>query len=84
MKAGCILVATVLAPVCGATYLPTADERPSILLISLDTLRADHLGTYGYPRATSPFIDSLSKKGLVFENAMTVSKRLTTPHTSQP
>ncbi|HLE84142.1 MAG TPA: hypothetical protein VJG13_07365, partial [Thermoanaerobaculia bacterium] len=30
--------------------------RPSFLLVSIDTLRADHLGCYGYPRATSPAI----------------------------
>lgn len=40
-----------------------------IILISIDTLRADHLGTYGYTRSTSPFIDSLAERGVVFENA---------------
>ena len=37
------------------------------LLISLDTLRADHLGCYGYPRPTSPGIDALAADGVVFE-----------------
>jgi arylsulfatase A-like enzyme len=46
------------------------DERGSILLISIDTLRADHLGCYGYRRRTSPFIDSVAAAGTVFENAM--------------
>lgn len=46
-------------------------ERPArgFLLISIDTLRADHLGCYGYERETSPFIDSLAARGTVFENA---------------
>ena len=39
------------------------------VLISIDTLRADHLGCYGYRRPTSPFIDSLAAQGLLFENA---------------
>jgi arylsulfatase A-like enzyme len=46
------------------------EERGSILLISIDTLRADHLGCYGYPRRTSPFIDSVAAQGTLFENAM--------------
>ncbi len=40
------------------------------LLISIDTLRADHLGAYGYDRNTSPFLDSLAERGLVFDNAI--------------
>jgi arylsulfatase A-like enzyme len=43
--------------------------RPNILLISIDTLRADHLGCYGYERPTSPNIDALAAKGVLFENA---------------
>ncbi len=37
------------------------------LLISIDTLRADHLGCYGYPRPTSPCIDAVAADGVVFE-----------------
>jgi arylsulfatase A-like enzyme len=40
------------------------------ILISLDTLRADHLGAYGYTRGTSPFLDSLAARGTLFENAV--------------
>ncbi len=47
-----------------------ADGRPNIILISIDTLRADHLGAYGYPRDTSPNIDALARQGVVFENAV--------------
>jgi arylsulfatase A-like enzyme len=43
--------------------------RPSFLLVSIDTLRADHLGCYGYPRATSPAIDRLAQGSLRFETA---------------
>ncbi len=40
------------------------------ILISIDTLRADHLGCYGYRRDTSPFLDSLAARGTLFENAL--------------
>lgn len=39
------------------------------VLISIDTLRADHLGCYGYPRPTSPFLDSLAQRATLFEEA---------------
>lgn len=39
----------------------------NIVFIALDTQRADHLGCYGYPRDTSPFIDSVAAQGVVFE-----------------
>ena len=39
----------------------------NIVLIALDTQRADHLGCYGYLRRTSPFIDSLARRGVLFE-----------------
>jgi arylsulfatase A-like enzyme len=43
------------------------DDRPNILLIVVDTLRADHLGCYGYARPTSPNIDRLAAQGTLFE-----------------
>jgi arylsulfatase len=42
---------------------------PSVLLIVIDTLRADHLGCYGYARNTSPSIDALARRSLLFRNA---------------
>ncbi|MEM8932238.1 MAG: sulfatase [Acidobacteriota bacterium] len=45
---------------------PDATRRPNILLISVDTLRADHLGAYGYDRATSPRLDRLAARGTRF------------------
>lgn len=43
-------------------------EKPNVLLISIDTLRADHLGCYEYHRKTSPNIDNLAKEGVLFKN----------------
>ena len=44
-------------------------ERPDVLLFTIDTLRADHLGAYGYGRPTSPAIDALAAEGVLFEIA---------------
>ena len=54
-----------------------AAPRPSVLLVTIDTLRADHLGAYGYSRATSPNLDRLANEGVVFENASTPRAKTT-------
>ncbi|MBY0275601.1 sulfatase-like hydrolase/transferase [Candidatus Binatia bacterium] len=43
--------------------------QPNIVLVSIDSLRADHVGAYGYPRDTSPTIDGLARDGVLFEQA---------------
>ncbi|MBX2798786.1 MAG: sulfatase [Myxococcales bacterium] len=48
-------------------------RRPDVILLSIDTLRADHLGAYGYERDTSPFLDELAAEGTVFEAAWSPS-----------
>jgi arylsulfatase A-like enzyme len=45
----------------------------NLVVINIDTLRADHLGCYGYGRNTSPFIDSLAGRGVLFERALSNS-----------
>lgn len=50
-----------------------AQERPeprpkNVLILMIDTLRADHLGAYGYPRETSPVLDQLAAEGILFED----------------
>ena len=42
----------------------------NVLLYVIDTLRADHLGTYGYARPTSPQLDAFGRSGVVFENTV--------------
>lgn len=42
----------------------------NVILISLDTLRADHLGCYGYERETSPNLDAFAKQAVFFENSI--------------
>ena len=50
---------------------PSSGSNLNVLLITIDTLRADHLGVYGYGRPTSPRIDGLAGQGVVFEHAYT-------------
>ncbi|MFT4625561.1 MAG: arylsulfatase A-like enzyme [Myxococcota bacterium] len=45
---------------------PGSADHPDVVLVSIDTLRADHLGAYGYDRDTSPFMDELASTGTVF------------------
>ncbi len=49
--------------------LPASPEQPNVVLISIDTLRADYLGAYGYPAEISPRMDALARQGVLFENA---------------
>lgn len=67
-------LAHVLALGAAFTAHGAALEPPRhVFLVVIDTLRADHLGAYGYGRATSPFIDTLAAEGVLFENAYSAS-----------
>lgn len=57
------------------------EERPSIVLVSVDTLRADHIGVYG-GGATSPYLDSLAARGLVFDRAFVPFPQTSASHAS--
>lgn len=65
-----LMVALLVLP---AIALAGAKERradtPNIVLITIDTLRADHLSCYGYPLQTSPHIAKLASQGVQFQNA---------------
>ncbi|MCZ6598713.1 MAG: sulfatase [Planctomycetota bacterium] len=50
-----------------------APDGPNLILISIDTLRADRLGCYGYERDTSPAIDALAERGVLFRTAIAES-----------
>jgi len=49
---------------------PASPERPSLVLIVMDTLRADRLSAYGYARPTSPHLERLAARGLLHEDAL--------------
>jgi len=61
------LAACLVLSGCAREGTPPA--RPNVLLILVDALRADHLGAYGYSRATSPNLDALAAEGVLFERA---------------
>jgi choline-sulfatase len=46
-------------------------DKPNVILITLDTTRADHLGSYGYARARTPVTDALAQRGVLFAQAAT-------------
>lgn len=48
--------------------LPSLEGRNLVVIVA-DSLRADHVGAYGYSKPTTPFIDSLAERGIVFERA---------------
>ncbi|MEQ8766969.1 MAG: sulfatase [Planctomycetota bacterium] len=48
-------------------------DKPNVLVLLVDTLRADHLGAYGYDRDTSPNFDRLAERGILFRNAVAQS-----------
>ena len=52
----------------GAAQTPLS-AKPDIIFVTLDTVRADHTSVYGYGKATTPNLDELAKKGVVFEHA---------------
>jgi arylsulfatase len=60
---------------------PPADA-PNLVLVTMDTTRADHLGCYGYPRPTSPNIDRIAAESVVFENCHSAVTITTPSHTS--
>lgn len=72
-----ILAAVLLLPSCGGKK-----KKPNILLITIDTLRRDHVGVYGYHRNTSPFIDKLAREGIIFKNAVTPVPQTAPSHAS--
>ncbi len=56
-----------------ATCTPKPPVKPNVVLIVIDTLRADHLGAYGYGKPTSPHLDALAREGVRFANARSTS-----------
>ena len=74
------ILLTLFAGIRGGRYLsersavarlPAAvPGSPNVLVIVVDTLRADHVSSYGYQRPTTPEIDALAQQGTLFENAI--------------
>ena len=69
----CMAMALTTSPAYSSTTEnPAASpKKPNVLLITIDTLRADHLGAYGYKLQTSPEFDRLAEEGVLFTDAIT-------------
>lgn len=65
-----------------AAQLRARDARPNIVIVSLDTTRADHLSAYGYERPTSPRLEALAAQGLRFDAAYAPSATTGPSHAS--
>ncbi len=61
---------------------PQAERRFNVVLVSIDTLRADHLGCYGYARATSPAVDLFSASAVTFTQAIAQAPSTLPSHAS--
>jgi len=61
------------AVVSNPVIFSSKNKKPNIIIVGIDTLRADHLGCYGYSLNTSPAIDFIAKNGALFEQAISQS-----------
>jgi arylsulfatase A-like enzyme len=82
-----------LAALCALSYnrvrelsqlnsLPDPPNSPNVLIVIVDTLRADHLSPYGYARDTTPYMTQLAQQGVLFENAIAPSSWTLPSHAS--
>jgi arylsulfatase A-like enzyme len=66
----------------GACSRPGPPRPHNLVIVTLDTTRADHLPTYGFASIETPAIDRLAREGVVFEQAMSVAPLTLTAHSS--
>lgn len=76
------LLGAALLPGCGEVTEPVAKVQPSLVLITLDTTRADRIGAYGHATAETPTIDALAREGVRFERAYSTVPLTTPAHSS--
>jgi arylsulfatase A-like enzyme/Tfp pilus assembly protein PilF len=82
MKRG-LLQSWIILALCAATAAQAPKKLPpNVYLITIDTLRADHVHCYGYEKIATPAIDELAKSGIRFSKAFTPSPITNTSHTT--
>ncbi len=73
----CVAVGLMVIDILTASVARPAEIQDfsgyNVVVVVWDSLRPDHLGAYGYDRKTSPFIDSLAREGIVFDQASSSS-----------
>jgi len=77
-----LLCAAALAACAGPRPAPITPSRPNVLLVTIDTLRADHLGCYGDAGAATPVLDALAARGARFATAVAHAPLTTPSHAS--
>ncbi len=65
-----LVVVALIARGASTSLAVAPDDAPNILLITIDTLRADHIGAYGYSRDTSARLDALAADGVLYERSI--------------
>ena len=81
-------MATKISFLCAAALLAgigsgaAPPERPNVVLITIDTLRADRLGCYGNAKIETPNLDALARRGALFDNAVTPTPLTAPAHAS--
>ena len=71
-----------ISALVGAWLSTRSSRKPNILIVSIDTLRADRVGSYGYAGAQTPILDGLAARGLRFAQATTVAPLTLPAHAS--
>ena len=95
LKPGLIILPFVLLSLFLFLFLTKGDKKssrneiinaptgkPNIILITLDTVRADHLSCYGYKRLTTPHVDRLSREAVLYKNAYSTDSWTLPSHAS--
>ncbi len=83
MSARALALSLVLVLGCGGDDAPLAPEgAPNLLLVSIDTLRADHVGAWGADFAETPTLDALATRGVRFETAIATAPLTLPSHAS--
>jgi arylsulfatase A-like enzyme/Flp pilus assembly protein TadD len=79
--AACLIL---LASLTGCDRIEQARlaKRPNVLLVTIDTLRADHVGSYGAPEVSTPTLDALARQGVRFQVALSASPLTLPSHAS--
>ena len=66
-----VVILLLIAILTGKTAINNSKQL-NVIIISVDTLRPDHMGTYGYSKNTTPNIDAWAKNAKIFTNAYTI------------
>ena len=82
MKLTDLLLGVALHATTAAAQDAPAATPPNVILVAMDTTRADHLGAYGYARDTSPNLDSFAREAVLFERCFSQSNETLTSFAS--